>query len=113
MKGSDLEIFPILTGSPAMENHKLPIHTRLGIYATGAILGILSIFMLKTCVSAVYYGKKTTSKEISDSYTAGFTSGLTGDGSIKQSKNLSNPLLLKVYRKGFRDGRDSKDRGKQ
>ncbi|HHB76851.1 MAG TPA: hypothetical protein ENK84_09960 [Desulfobulbus sp.] len=95
-------------------DNRLPVHTRLGIYITGVILGILGLFMLKTCASAVYYGKKTTSKEISDSYTAGFTSGLHSDGIGQQSKkDLSNPLLIKMYRKGFRDGRDHKDKGKQ
>ena len=89
---------------------RLPVHTRLGIYVTGAFLGILSLFMLKTCVSAVYYGKKTTIQEINDSYTTGFTSGLNGYGTtVKQpEKSLSNPLLIKMYRKGFRDGRDRK-----
>ena len=87
--------------------HKLPLHTRLGIYATGAILGILCFVMLKTCASALYYGGKTTSDEIRDSYTAGFTSGLNGGDTVNQSvKSLSNPLLVKMYRKGFRDGRD-------
>ncbi len=94
-------------------DNRLPLHTRLGIYGTGVILAILSLFMLKTCASAVYYGNKTTGKEINDSYTAGFTSGLTGNGSVNQSKNSSNPLLVKMYRKGFRDGRDRKNQGKQ
>ena len=94
-----------------MEN-RLPVHTRLGIYATGVILGTLTIFMLKTCVVALYYGEKTTEKEISDSYLAGYTSGLTGDDSVKKSyQNVSNPLLVKMYRKGFRDGRDRKGYG--
>ena len=98
----------------AMEK-RLPVHTRLGIYVTGAILGILSLFMLKTCVSAVYYGRKTTVEEISDSYTTGFTSGLNGYGAtVKQpEKSSSNPLLIKMYRKGFRDGRDRKGYGKK
>ena len=91
---------------------RLPVHTRLGIYVTGVILGILTLFMLKTCVSAVYYGGKTTKQEINDSYMAGYTSGLTGDKSVTQSqKNVSNPLLVKMYRKGFRDGRDRKGYG--
>ncbi len=94
-----------------MEN-RLPLHTRLGIYATGVILVILTIFMLKTCVIALYYGERTTRKEISDSYRAGYTSGLTGDDRVKKLYgNLSNPLLVKMYRKGFRDGRDRKGYG--
>ena len=94
--------------------HKLPLHTRLGIYATGAILGILCLVMLETCASALYYGGKTTREEISNSYMAGFTSGLNGGDTVKQSvKSLSNPLLVKMYRKGFRDGRDRKGYGKK
>ncbi len=91
------------------KENKLPLYTRLGIYATGAILGILGLFMLQTCARALYYGGKTTKKEISDSYAAGFACGLKDDATVQQPvKSLANPLLVKMYRKGFRDGRDHK-----
>ncbi len=91
------------------KENKLPLYTRLGIYATGTILGILGLFMLQTCARALYYGGKTTKKEISDSYSAGFACGLKDEAIFQQTvKRSSNPLLVKMYRKGFRDGRDRK-----
>ncbi|RUM37153.1 MAG: hypothetical protein DSY50_00860 [Desulfobulbus sp.] len=92
-----------------MEN-KLPLHTRLGMYATGAILTVLCVLMLKSCVSAVYYGGKITNEDAERSYEAGFSHGLKDTPAmIPQSEGKkTNPLLLKKYQKGFRDGRDYK-----
>jgi len=92
-----------------MEN-KLPLHTRMGMYATCIILGILCILMLKSCVTAVYYGKKTSKEAADHSYEAGFTRGQKEDRAMSNQPQeiLLNPLLLKNYQKGFRDGRDLK-----
>ena len=92
-----------------MEN-KLPLQTRLGMYATCIILVTLCILMLKSCVTAVYYGKKTTKEATDRSYEAGFIRGQKEDRAMasQPQKILLNPLLLKNYQKGFRDGRDLK-----
>ncbi len=93
---------------------KLPLHTRLGFHITGAILVLLCFFMLKNCVQAVYYSDRTTGEQINNAYKVGFTSGLTGNSSAGLPVAiLSNPLLVKMYQKGFRDGRDRKGERKR
>lgn len=92
-------------------NNKLPLHTRLGIYATGIIMIILCFFMLRNCVSAFCYSGKTSKQEVSHSYHIGFIAGMKKSRNItEQVENKSaNPLLHKMYLKGFRDGSDFKD----
>ncbi len=67
--------------------------------------------MLKNCVSAVYYGRKTSNQEIARSYAAGYARG-SEDGEYivdQPEKSINvNPLLRRSYLQGFRDGRDSK-----
>ncbi len=91
-------------------NEKLPLHTRLGTYATAAILIVVCLLMLRNCVIAVRSGAKTSEGEIAQSYQIGFEEGLkdSRDRAGHSTVSISNPLLLKMYRKGFRDGSDLK-----
>ena len=90
-------------------NNKLPLHTRLGTYATVVIIILLCTYLLRNFVSAVYYGSITDEKETAHFYELGFQ---VGSKQIENSEYLSeesstNPFLVKEYRKGFRDGSDS------
>ncbi len=91
-------------------NEKLPLHTRIGTYATAVILIIVCLLMLRNCVIAVRSGARTSEGEIAQSYQTGFEEGLKGSRNRAEQRtvNISNPLLLKMYRKGFRDGSDLK-----
>lgn len=93
-------------------NNKLPLPTRLGTYATILLLAVICFFMLRNCGNALYYSRITSDKEVARFYKEGFTSGRKqgGDPSGQPEKRITNPLLLKMYQKGFRDGRDSIER---
>ncbi len=92
-------------------NNKLPLHTRLGVYASTIILILLCLFMLRNCVSAFYYSGKTSKQEVDRSYHIGFIAGMKKSQNISQQvdNKSANPLLHKMYLKGFRDGSDFKD----
>ena len=90
-------------------NNKLPLHTRLGTYFTVLIVVLVCFLLLRNCVNAVYYGAVTNDKDLSRYYGFGFEVGskqieITGS---QPEESITNPLLLKEYRKGFREGRDS------
>lgn len=89
-------------------HNRLPTHTRLGTYITMALLLLFFIFMLRNCASALYYGAITNDLDISRSYQSGFADGQEQSEHLKgqPKKHIANPLLLKMYRKGFRDSRD-------
>ena len=92
-------------------NNKLPLHTRLGPYAAILLLAVICLLMLRNCVKALYYGGITSDREVSRFYKKGFVNGREkiGNSSGKLNEGITNPLLLKMYQKGFRDGRDSEE----
>lgn len=89
-------------------NNKLPLHTRLGTYATVVIVVLVSLLLLRNCVNAFYYGAVTNDKDLTNYYESGFEDGskLIGNMVGQPEESITNPLLLKEYRKGFREGRD-------
>jgi hypothetical protein len=91
-------------------NNKLPLHTRLGSYAAAMIMVVLCFLMLHNCVNAVYYGAVTSDKKVDDFYNVGFVDGSNQSGTMDglSEENTRNPLLVKMYQEGFRDGRDSR-----
>ena len=90
-------------------SNKLPLHTRLGTYATVLIITFICFFLLRNCVSAVYYGVVTEDKELVRFYELGLETGLkqTGNLTSQSEESIKNPVLLKEYQKGYREGRDS------
>ena len=90
--------------------NRLPLHTRLGTYATVVIIFILCVFMLRNCATALYYGAVTSDSDVTHWYQAGFEDGFHQDEKSigGQGESMSNPILIKMYRKGFREGSDSK-----
>lgn len=88
---------------------KLPLHTRLGTYATAILIALLSFFLLRNCVSAVYYGVTVNENELTSFYELGFDAGSKETDMMTEGleNEITNPFLLKVYQKGFREGRDS------
>ena len=89
-------------------NDKLPLHTRLGACGTIAILIVLTFFLLRNCVRALYYGSTTSDIELSRYYDTGLSDGMQQHLAklMGENKSLKNPLLTKAYLKGFRHGRD-------
>ena len=87
---------------------KLPLHTRLGAFGTIAILIVLTFFLLRNGVRALYYGSTTSNIELSQYYDTGLSDGMQKHLAKFMDENQSskNPLLIKAYLKGFRHGRD-------
>lgn len=90
-------------------HEKLSIRTRIGTYATIIIVLLLSVLVLRNCVGAVYYGSLTSEEEVTHYFELGFAAGSLKIKNIpgQPERNIANPYLLKVYQKGFREGRDS------
>ena len=89
--------------------NKIPLHTKIGARLTIVLVLIICVLVMKNCVSAVYYGMVTDEKEISRYYQFGFKAGagprLEKDTTHEQK--TTNPFLLKAFRTGYREGRDS------
>ncbi len=91
-------------------NSNVPLKRRLAIYATEILMVLLLILMLRNFVSAIYYSVKTSTAEIQRYYEKGITDAteLSKKGNILEPvRDIANPLLLRMYEKGFRDGIDS------
>ncbi len=88
----------------------MTLKRRLAKYAAEILMMLLCILMLRNFVGAIYYGVKTSSVEIQRYYEKGRTDAtdIGKKGNIfKPRRDIRNPLLLRMYEKGFRDGVDS------
>lgn len=95
-------------------DNKLPLYTRIGARVTAIIILALTILIIKNCVGSIQYGISTTDNDIKYYYNLGYSAGTNQTESQKQFTEpvINNPLLQKTYHKGFRDGWDSRAKGK-
>ncbi len=94
----------------SLMNSNMTLKRRLAIYATEILMVLLCILMLRNFVSAIYYGVRTSSVEIQQYYDKGLSDAtdIGKKGNIfEPRRDIGNPLLLRMYEKGFRDGIDS------
>ena len=91
------------------EAKKIPLHTRIGGRITIFLVLLICFMLVKNCVRAVYYGIVTDEKEISRYYESGFKAGAEPplQKTATHELKITNPLLLKAFRTGFREGKDS------
>jgi hypothetical protein len=92
--------------APQKEKNEIPLYTKIGTQVTTLIIIILSFFLIKNCVGSFIYGPKTSQQELDHYYQLGYEKGT---GKSEKNPQIDNPLLLKTYRKGYRDGRDKAD----
>ena len=88
---------------------EIPPHTKWGIRVTTIIILLISVMVIKNCVGSFMYGVSTEQEQQKQYYEIGYSHGIQKARGNKNpvEPETDNPLLRKMYRKGFRDGWDS------
>lgn len=87
---------------------QLPLYTKVGFRITIVLLLLIGFIILRNCSGAIAH--RATSQELQNEYYAlGFKVGQrqAGGEAVAVQHDLKNPLLQKVYLKGFRAGFDA------
>lgn len=87
----------------------IPTYTKVGIRVTVVLMILIAGALFKNCASSIYYGTITERAEIDQYFRLGFREGAEqarrgGSATVLEHEN---PLLVKSYQRGFRDGWDS------
>lgn len=88
---------------------KLPLHTRIGGRITLVLILVIGFMLMRNCAGSIFYGTRTEQADIDSWYQQGVDDGKVQagrDSTEFDQPQTDNPLLLKTYRKGFRDGWD-------
>jgi len=88
---------------------EIPPHTKWGIRVTTVIILLISVMIIKNCMGSFIYGVSTEQDQQKQYYEIGYSHGIQkakGNENPVEPKT-DNPLLRKMYRKGYRDGWDS------
>ena len=88
----------------------VPTYTKIGIRVTLIVMLILTVLLLKNCVTSVRYGLTTGEEAITQAYEQGVDDGRSLDRDKAATVKFDNPVLTKTYLKGFREGWDSSHR---
>ncbi len=91
------------------EKNEIPLYTKIGTQVTTLIIIILGFFLIKNCVGSFIYGPQTSQQQLAYFYRLGYETGISKN---EKNRQIDNPLLLKTYRKGYRDGRDKANQAK-
>jgi len=97
------------------EETEIPLYTKWGIRVTGVILLLITVMIIKNCMGSFIYGISTEQEEQKVYYELGYSHGVRkaqGMGEPAEPET-ENPLLRKLYHKGYRDGWDSIQSRKQ
>jgi hypothetical protein len=91
------------------ETPEIPLYTKWGIRITAFIILLLTAMILKNCLGSFIYGVATEQELQNQYYELGYRHGRQkAQGLEKEAEpDSSNPLLRKLYHKGYRDGWDS------
>ena len=97
------------------EQKEIPLYTKIGARLTIILILILTVIILKNCVSAFLYGTSTKEEDIKQYYEIGYRDGTQqAKGAHPQkTSEIKNSLLKKAYRQGFRDGWDAERSGSE
>lgn len=92
--------------------NQIPLYTKVGFRATIILLLLIGFMIVRNCAGAVA-SRATDAQQQKDFYAQGFAVGeKQGQGEeVAVQKKFANPLLKKVYFKGFRAGWDAKHPG--
>ena len=91
------------------EKPEIPPHTKWGIRVTTVIIILLTAMIIKNCFGSFIYGVSTKQDQQKQYYEIGHQHGIQkAQGTDNFAEPVTdNPLLRKLYLKGFRDGWDS------
>jgi len=91
------------------EETEIPLYTKWGIRVTGVIIILITVMLIRNCVGSFIYGVSTEQEEQKVYYELGYSHGVRKAQGLGESPEpeTANPLLRKLYRKGYRDGWDS------
>jgi hypothetical protein len=94
---------------PSKEKPEIPLHTKWGIRVTAVIILILTVMIIKNCMGSFIYGVLTEQEQQNQYYEIGYSHGVRRAQGLEQAPEAKteNPLLRKLYHKGYRDGWDS------
>lgn len=89
--------------------NQIPLYTKVGFRATIILLLLIGFMIVRNCAGAVA-SRATDRQQQKELYNQGFAVGeKQGQGeAVNVEKKFANPLLKKVYFKGFRAGWDTK-----
>ena len=93
---------------------EIPPHTKWGIRITAVIILLITVMVIKNCMGSFRYGLTTGPEQQKQYYELGYSHGAQKAEGREQAPEpaTENLLLRKLYRKGYRDGWDSIQRGK-
>jgi hypothetical protein len=97
------------------EKPEIPLHTKWGIRVTAVIILLLTVMIIKNCMGSFMYGVSTEQELQNQYYELGYTHGMQKAQGMEKpiEPETENLLLRKLYRKGYRDGWDSVQPGKE
>ena len=97
------------------EKPEIPPHTKWGIRVTTVIILLISAMIIKNCVGSIMYGVSTEQEQQKQYYELGYSHGRQKAQGMERPAEpaTANLLLKKLYRKGYRDGWDSIQPGKE
>jgi len=100
---------------PMKEKPEIPRHTKWGIRVTAVILLLLTLVIIKNCMGSFMYGISTEQELQKQYYELGYSHGVEKAQGLEQAPEpeTKNLLLIKLYRKGYRDGWDSAQSSKK
>jgi hypothetical protein len=89
-------------------NLKVAFSAKVWWVITWIIMIILLTMVGKNFVGSIVFGTKTEKSEIVSYHDAGFSDAQSGEKKTQAELKTENPLLLKSYNKGFREGLDAR-----
>lgn len=97
------------------EKPEIPPHTKWGIRVSTVIILLISVMIIKNCVGSIMYGVSTEQDQQNQFYELGYSHGMQKAQGMERpaEPETKNLLLKKLYRKGYRDGWDSVQPGKE
>ena len=93
---------------------EIPPHTKWGIRISGVVILLITIMIIKNCIGSFIYGISTDRERQKQFYDLGYSQGIQKAQGLEKPvpPETDNLLLRKMYRKGYRDGWDSIQAGK-
>ena len=94
---------------------EIPAHTKWGIRVSTVIILLIIVMIIKNCMGSFMYGISTEQEQQKEYYELGYSHGMQKAEGMGQADEpaTENLLLRKLYRKGYRDGWDSVQPGKE
>ncbi|MDX1776931.1 MAG: hypothetical protein R3297_10140 [Desulfobulbales bacterium] len=94
---------------PDKVKSEIPLYTKWGIRVSAVIILVLTAMIIKNCMGSIIYGVRTEAEQQKEFYETGYSHGVQRARGLEQlpEAGTDNPLLRKLYHKGYRDGWDS------